>query len=238
MKRIFFALVVLVQVTAMATTSNASGAVSQRLETAIIIVNGTGEIAVDPDRAVVRLGVVVQAEKAAEAQQEVNRIMERVLQAIENLGLPSGHIQTSGLLLTPIYERKSEVTRVVAYRSANMLRLQVDDLKHVGDVIDACIQAGANQLQGISFDIRDAATYRNQALQMAAQEARGKAEALAESTGVKLGRILEIREGGTPVVRPQLERFYATTAKAPTPVHPGQVRIRASVTVRYEIITQ
>jgi len=182
--------------------------------------------------------VAIQADKANEAQQQVNRIMQRVVEALKNQGIPSEHIQTSGLSLTPIYARKTEVPSVVAYRSANTFQVQVDELKQVGDVIDACIQAGANQLQGISFDIRDAAGYRSQALQMAAQQARRKGEALAKAAGVKLGRILEIREEGISVVRPQLERYYAASAKAPTPMHPGQVRICASVTIRYEIMTQ
>lgn len=202
---------------------------------ASITVIGSAEVAVAPDRAVVRLGAMIQSNKAADALQQVNQIMQRVLRAIKNLNISDQYIQTSGLSLLPVYARQTEVSRVAAYRASNIVIVQVDDLNRVGDVIDAGIHAGANQLRGISFDIRDAGKYRRKALQIAACKARAKAEALASAMPVKLGQILEIREQGSHIVRPPTDRFYAAAAKAATPVQPGQIQIRASVTVRFQI---
>jgi uncharacterized protein YggE len=207
-----------------------------------ITVTGTAEVAATPDRATVSLGAVVEHKQAQEAQKQIAQIMERVIKDVRAQGIPEDKIRTVGLSLNPVYSHPSpragqepEAPRIVAYRAANTLRVLVDDLQRVGGVIDAGIAAGANQLGSLTFDLRDDLKYRNQALQLAAQEARAKAEAIASALSLQLGEVLEIREEGAPAAYP-LERRMAAPAAAGTPIQPGQVQVGAGVSLRLRLI--
>ena len=207
-----------------------------------ITVTGTAEVAAAPDRALVSLGAVVENKQAQEAQKQIAQIMQRVIKDIKAQGIPEDKIRTVGLSLNPVYShpapragQEPEAPRIVAYRAANTVRVQVDDLERVGGVIDAGIAAGANQLNSLAFDLRDDLKYRKQALQLAAQEARTKAEAIASALNLQLGEVLEIREEGAPAHYP-VERRMAAPSAAGTPIQPGQVQVNASVNLRLRLI--
>lgn len=208
-----------------------------------LTVGGQGEVAAPPDRATVRLGAEAQAADAAAAQSTVNATMQKALAEIQRVGIPERAIQTTGLNLSPVYAprepgQEAELPRVIAYRASNSIQVQVDDLARVGKVIDAGVAAGANRLQGVSFELQNDLPQRTRALTLAAQEAKTKAQTIAAALQVELGQVREITEGGVSVI-PRQENFAASRMMAmdaaPTPVQPGEVRVQASVTVRYEI---
>jgi len=176
-----------------------------------------------------------------DAQKQIAQVMQRVIKDVKAQGIPEEKIRTAGLSLNPIYAhpapkagQEPEAPRIVGYRASNTVRVQVDDMERVGAVIDAGITAGANQLNSLSFDLRDDLKFRKQALQLAAQEARSKAEAIAAALNLQLGEVIEVREeGGQPAY--SAERRFAAPAAAATPVQPGQLQVNAGVTVRFRI---
>jgi uncharacterized protein YggE len=205
-----------------------------------ITVNGSGEVSAAPDRAVVSLGAVVEAKQAVDAQKQLAQVMQRVLKDIKALGISDEKIRTSGLSLQPMYShpapragQEPEAPRIVGYRASNTVRVQVDDIERIGSVIDAGITAGANQLTGLSFELKDDLKYRQQALKIAAQEARSKAEAIAAALNLQLGEVLDVREEGAHVPHP-VERRLAAPAAVGTPIQPGQVQVTAAVSVRFK----
>jgi hypothetical protein len=207
-----------------------------------IAVSGNAEVAAAPDRALVSLGAVVESKQAQEAQKQIGQIMQRVIKDIRAQGIPEDKIRTAGLSLSPVYShpapragQEPEAPRIVGYRASNTVRVQVDDLDRVGAVIDAGIAAGANQLSGLAFELRDDLKPRRHALQLATQEARAKAEAIAAALNLQLGEVLEVREEGGPVAYPAERRFAAQSAAAGTPIQPGQVQVSAAVQVRFRL---
>lgn len=207
-------------------------------------VQGGGEVRVVPDQAMVRLGVMEQLPTAEEAQQEVNRVAGAIREGVRNEGIDDRQIQTSRLILSPIYARQNpgatEAPRVVAYRASNTVSILVEDLDRVGAVIDAALDAGANALEGVSFGLMNDLDARLEALRAAAAEARRKAEVMADALGVELGGIRSISEGGGSFQPPRIEmagRAMALAAgDAPTPVSPGELTVSASVSVQYAIV--
>jgi len=129
--------------------------------------------------------------------------------------------------------------RIVAYRAGNTIEITVEQVDLVGGVIDAGLTAGANQLQGISFGLKNDLPQRTRALALAAEDAEAKAQTIARALHVRLSGVLEITEGGVHVV-PQREYFAGARAMAAeamrTPVESGEVQVQATVTVRYEIL--
>jgi uncharacterized protein YggE len=196
-----------------------------------IVVSGSATIATDPDAATVRLGVVRQASSAESAQQQANTAAKQILSAVGKLGIPAQRIRTSRLTLTPNYQREQQ--RIVSYSASNIITIELDDLSRIGPAIDAGLKAGANQLEGVDFRLKDDATVREQALRRAVMEARGKAEAIAGALGVKLMQVIEVVENGVSLV-PRAE-FSRATLAADTPVSPGQLDVTASVTIKYRI---
>jgi len=208
-----------------------------------IVVGGSGEMRVAPDLAVVRLGVVSQQPTARDAQQDASRIAQAILAAVTALEVPRNAVQTSQLILTPVYEQpapRQQVPtepRIIAYRASNVVSVRLEDLARIGRVIDATIDAGANQVDGVDFQLQDDREAREEALRKAVKEARSKAATMAEALDVTLGPVLDAREGGVSVEPPQLAtRTFAMEARAAqTPVSPGEITVSASVTLRYRI---
>ncbi len=204
----------------------------------VLVVTGDSDVLANPDEAVVRLGIVRQANVAETAQQQANAVAQEILKAVTALGVPTKDIQTARLVLTPVYTPRNSEQRIVSYSAANTVSVRLDNLDKVGPVIDAGLKAGANQLEGVQFQLRNDLPSREQALKEAVQEARAKAQTMADALRVNLLEVVEASEGGVSV----MPRFQAAavameraTVGAPTPVSPGQIEIRASVTIRYRI---
>jgi uncharacterized protein len=213
-----------------------------------LTVTGTGEASAAPDRALVRLGAIAQAPEAAAAQTSVNEVMQKALGLIQKVGIDRRAIRTSGLTLTPIYSPNSVSTkterpaepRIVAYRAGNVIEVTIDDLKQIGRVIDAGLESGANRLEGVTFELRDDQNARAEALRNAVREARAKARTIGEALDVQLGGVREVNEGGVQIFRPNQfagARMMAADAMQ-TPVEPGAIRIQATVTVHYDLLTK
>ena len=209
----------------------------------MLVVTGDGEVTATPDEAYVRLGIVRQAAAAQAAQDQANAVAQQILNEIKKLGVVPEKIQTARLVLSPVYAPRSpesrDAPRIVAYNASNTVTVRLEDLSLVGPVIDAGLKAGANQLEGVQFGLRNEMPSRQQALKQAVNEARGKAEAMAEALHVNLGEVLEVSEG--PSISPRFEAplggrvFAAAQADVATPVSPGQLDVSATVTIRYRI---
>lgn len=208
-----------------------------------LTVSGTGESMARPDRATIRLGATAQASDASAAQEQVNEIMTRAIEAIRDLGVKEESISTVGLSLHPVYsdhrprpmDQPAE-PRVVGFRAGNTILVRLDDLELVGDVIDAGVKSGANQIEGLSFELKDQTAARSAALRDAAKQARAKADAIAEAMNLGIVSVMEIQEGGAQLFPRQFDMArVAAMDAAGAPVQPGQVQMTASVTVTYRV---
>jgi len=206
----------------------------------VLVASGNASVMAVPDQAIVRLGIVRQAASAQAAQEQANVAAREILNAVEKAGVPPNQIQTARLVLTPIYAPRNpdsrDAPRIVAYNATNTISVRLENLSIVGTVIDAGLKAGANQIEGVGFALRNDLPSRQQALKQAVEEARSKAQTMAEALRVNLVEVLEVSEGGVSIVD-RVEPVFASRAAAATetPVSPGQIEVRASVTIRYRI---
>ena len=231
--------------TAAAAPAQTPGQGEERAPT--LTVSASGEASAAPDRAVVRLGVVAEAAEAAAAQDAANEIMARILEAVAALEVPESAVRTEDLSLSPVYsnsrprpdDAEPDAPRITGYRASSVVSVELDELSAIGDVVDAGIEAGANQLQGISFELRDEDEATAQALEAAVRSARRRAEAVAGAMGVDIEGVRDVVAGdmySRPPVPLGGARFdMAEAAVRATPVRPGQVDITANVTVTYFI---
>jgi uncharacterized protein YggE len=198
-----------------------------------LTVVGEGVARGEPDLAYVTAGVQTRAAAAKDAQDENNRLMEAVVARVKALGIGEPEIRTSGITLFPVNEPPHD--RPVGYHATNAVRVTVRSPRQVGAVLDATIAAGANQAGEVRFAFRDEAPLRRQALDQAIRAAKGDAEAIAQSSGLRLGALqsIAIEPTGGPMAAEGVPS--ATHAPMSPPLQPGQLAVVARVRVVYQL---
>lgn len=203
---------------------------------ATLTVTGTGEVAVAPDMARISLGVIQEAETAAEAVRAMSADMEKVLASLAAAGIAPQDIKTSGLRidLRQDYNQGTGVTHIIGYLAATDVMVQVKALDTLGQVLDSVVQDGANQMNGLTFDLQDRKPVLDDARRAAVADARDKAALFADAAGVTLGRIVRLTESGGVSVPQPMFRMAMDSAES-VPVAAGQITISADVTVDYAL---
>ena len=152
-----------------------------------ITVSGDATISAEPDQAQIDIGVVTQARTAPEASQDNADRLSRVLAAVKKLLDKSDEVKTSGYSLTPTYRYpQGGKPEIIGYNASNTVRIKTTSLDQVGRLIDAAMQAGANNINRLMFTLKDEQAAQLDALRAASAKAKVKAEAVAASLGLRL----------------------------------------------------
>lgn len=202
-----------------------------------LTVSGQGEARVAPDMATIQMGVTTQAASAAEAMRQNSTQQTAVIEALTGAGVETADIQTSGLNLTPMMDYgEGRAPAVTGYQASNMVAVRIKDVARLGEVLDAIVGAGANEINGIGFTRDDATGTEDEARRAAVADARHKAEVLAEAAGLTLGPVLVLRDTPSPEgPRPMMMEARAMAADAKVPVAAGEVAMNATVEMQFAL---
>ena len=200
-----------------------------------ISVSGTGVVSMTPDIGWFTASVVTQAATAAQAEQQNNDAMSKVISALRQAGIADKDIQTVAFSLTPNYQDSKDPTKppiLVGYSARQSISVTVRDVAAIGKMLDLAISSGANEMGGIYFGLSDAKAQQaqSQALDLAVKDANSKAQAIAKSAGVTLVGPISINLGSSyQPVRVGL----AEAAAQPAPIMPGQLQYTVNVQINY-----
>lgn len=199
-----------------------------------------GEVRAAPDMALINLGVTSEAPTAAGAMSANASRMNAVLVALKKAGIAAKDIQTSGLNLNPqyVYEQ-NQPPKLTGYQASSQVTVTVHDLARLGAAVDATVNAGANQVNGVSFGLDDPTTAENAARLEAVKSLQAKAALYAGATGYRLQRLVSLSEGGgysPPPPMPMASFAKRDMAAAGTSVSPGELTVRIDVSGIYEAI--
>jgi uncharacterized protein YggE len=208
--------------------------------TRAITVVGEGKVSLEPDIARVTIGVETMRNTVEEASAENKATLEAVLEALRAQGVEDKDIQTSGFsVFAERYGPEGPLPEgEVRYRVSNNVSVVVRELDNLGTILDATMEAGANNIYGIEFDLEDRGAVESDAREKAIEDARTKAEELATLSGVTLGDVISVSE----VI--QSGSFYACNfaemargmgGGGGTPVSPGQLDLVMQLQVVYAI---
>lgn len=206
-----------------------------------VMVAGDSIVQAQPDTAVVTVSVVTQNRQALAAQQDNATKTDAVVRALKAAAGSGAEVKTSGYSVQPqrVYKEGQPPT-ITGYEARNSVTVTLSDLTKVGSVIDAAAQAGANDVAGIAFTLRQDRQARDRALSEATREAVSKAQVIASALGGRVVRIVEVQEEGfqqrPPVPVYQYESFQAKAAVA-TPIEVGALDISSKVQVIAEVET-
>lgn len=207
-----------------------------------ITVVGEGKVTLQPDIARVNIGVETVKNTVQEASAENRTTVEAVLAVLAEQGIPEEDIQTSGF---SIYSERFGPEGPLAegdvrYRVSNNVMVTIRDLENVGTILDATIEAGANNIYGVEFLLDDATAARSDARKLAVEGAKANAEELAALNGVKVGQILSISEvigGAGGLYSNSISSLQLGLGGAErTPIQLGQLRVTMQLQITYELV--
>ena len=158
----------------------------------LLTVTASGRADTRPDEARLQLGVQSDAASAGEASRLNREKMDKVTAALSQLGVKPDDLQTRNLSLSRI-NYGAERGR---YRAYNTVEVTMRDMARVGEAVTAVTEAGANVLSGPDLRVSDREAANTSAYAAAYRAARSRAEAYAGAAGLKIGRVLAIRDGG------------------------------------------
>jgi hypothetical protein len=199
-----------------------------------ISVGGTGTVSMSPDIGWFTASVVTQAATAAQAEQQDNDAMSKVISALKSAGIAEKDIQTVEFSLSPIYQDSKEPGKMpilVGYSLRHSIRVTVNDVGVLGKMLDLAISNGANDVSGVYFGLSDAKAKQaeSQALDLAVKDADNRAKTIANAMGVNLVGPISVSIG----------YYYAPVAMnlkggaEQAPVMPGQLDYTVSVQIAY-----
>ena len=207
-----------------------------------LICDGEGKITAAPDIVTITLGVETRNASALAAAAENAKLMNSTIKALLSTRLKKKDIQTSHYSLTTQTD-ENQVPKVDTEKNktppefvaTNQVTARMNVSENIGNILDAATAAGSNSIMGISFDLRDPKQQMDKALAEAVNDSRRKANIMAATAGVKLGKILELSEGYS-LTSSNAEKAAYSLGGSTTPVLPGEMEITSSVTVTYEIL--
>ena len=204
-------------------------------------VTGSGTVYLDADIAYASLGVSYTGADLSVIQQQANETIEAVCQAMEEAGLDAKNISTDNINIYPMYDYSKNESKLTGYRIDERLSIHTEDIDALGAYIDAAFAAGANTFDSITFSVKDDSQAKKDALKKAVQDAREKAEVIAEASGEEIDSVITISENAQYSYYNRDTKAY-TADIAPmaaegsaTPVRVAQINVSADVQISYRL---
>jgi len=231
--------IVVVAASLSAAVASASVAQTPASDSTQVMVSGTGNFTLAPDRAVVRAGISFGNARAAQASAAMSGAVRAVIDSISALGFARDSIRTLDLRVWPMYDRDGR--RVTGYAAAATVEVVLRDFGMIGRVVDAVLAAGATSVEPIGFGSDSTEWGKRRALAAAFDDARAQAQALAVAAGGRLGRLIFVTtqagcgqmsvSSGQFEVAAQVLRLQPGVAAAS--ITPQDVHVQATVCAKW-----
>jgi hypothetical protein len=203
-------------------------------------VSGNGQAHLAPDIAYIYIGVHTEKLTAAEAVAENTTQTQTLIEAIRDFGIDANDIRTSNFSIWPMDQfdpLSGRPTGEKVYAVDNTVYVTVRDLEKLGDLLDTAVQAGANTVNSVQFDVADRDAALKQARVDAIKNAEEQAKELAEAAGLSLGEVQSISfvDNQFPFQDGKGGGGGAAVEAAAVPIQPGQLTFMVSVNMTYAL---
>lgn len=204
-----------------------------------ISVTGEGKAVGIPDVGLISLSVLSEKNTAKEVMKDNSTKMNDIIKFIKDNGVEAKDVQTSGYYLNPRYDFQDGNRIFRGYDLTSTLSVKIRNLDKISEIIDGAVSRGANQIGNIQFIIDDEAKLKDEARDKAIVQAQDKAQQIAKSAGLTLGKIISFSENGGAVAYPQslyLDKGISAGGGGSAPaVEQGSQEIQVSVTLGFEL---
>jgi uncharacterized protein len=202
-----------------------------------INVNGEGQVTITPDVAYINIGVHTEGADVSEALASNTQQAQKVSDALVALGVDKKDIQTTAFNVYPQqqYGPNGEMLDI-KYVVDNSVYVTVRDLTKMGEILNAVVKSGANNINGIQFDVADRSKALSDARKKAVDDAHAQAVELVAAAGAKLGKLqyLSVTNTTNPVSQVSMKSDAASSGGT-VPVSAGQLILTVDVSATYEL---
>jgi uncharacterized protein len=209
-------------------------------------VDGSGEVTAVPETALLNMGVNKQAATVEQAQTQVNEVINQITAEMKALGVEEKNIKTVNYSVNPNYDYAGGSQKINGYMVNADVQVKIKPVDKANQAIDAATKAGATNVGNVQFVIDDEkrAELEEQARKEAIEKAKAKAESIARTSGIKLGRIVDVQENNAGAQAPVAMRaeFAKDSAGAggesipATELNPGENKVTITVSLSYETL--
>jgi uncharacterized protein len=212
----------------------------QTTKTSLFSVSGTGKATGIPDTAQISIGVTKTALTVADAQNQTNTAANKIIEDLKKLGIEEKNIKTTDYNVSPNYNYGRGVQNITGYTITQTLGIKISPIDIASKAVDAATSDGANLVNGVTFTFNDKTKkdLENKARTEAVKMAKEKAQSLSATTGIRLGKIVDVQESYGYSPRPMYDMMAKgagdSAASAPTQLQPGENSITTDITLSYE----
>lgn len=199
-----------------------------------IIVNGLGQIEQVPDRAIIRFEVSAIATTFSLAKQSVDAIISRAIKAAKKAQVHEDGINASKINASPQYDWQEKSRTYKGERVSRQVEIRLGNIERYNSLVEGLLASGISRLQPVELDFSDRKSLENRALMLALDDAKQKANAMAEHLGTTLEGVFQIAplEQNSMVSRMAM-RATAESSDDRAPLKPGKQTIRQEIRVVY-----
>ena len=211
-----------------------AAAAQNNYEMQVIVTTGQAEVKRAPDRAWVAINAESRSKDPKEAQRINAAAMSAVMDKLKGMNLGADAIRTTAYELHPEFDYANNRQTLRGYVARNSIEVRVDEITRIGDVLGVAVGSGATSVGGLRFDLRDRVGADREALRLAVQDARLRADAAAAVAGVQVMSVLRVEEQRMfdPGPRPMMRQMAAESMAADAPpITPGAIEFRSIVTM-------
>lgn len=199
MKKFVFAFLL-----AAALTSSAAWAQSISASTVnrTISVNGEAAVKVVPDLVQISMTAETRAADLMTAKAQNDQTVKALVEyATKTLGIEARHVQTDFVTVEPTYRScnyddemsgKCSPLQITYYNVRKGIQICLKDLTKYESLVTKALQLGVNRIDNIEFVTTELRKHRDNARQLAAKAALEKAQALATTLNMKVGKPISI----------------------------------------------
>lgn len=207
-----------------------------------ITISGLGEVVAVPDVAKLNVSVWTEASQVAAAQNENTEKMNNIIKSIKDLRIDEKDIRTTNYNISSQYDYIDGQRTFRGYRVSQGLDITIRDLSKSSNILTGVTKLGANQVGNLRFEVDEIEDVKQEARLIALENAKEKAEEMADALGVKLGKVIKFSEqsdgGITPFLRSEtlsLDAAFEEGVPAPQ-IEPGSQEIKITVFVSFELL--
>ena len=202
-----------------------------------IAVTGAAIAQVKPQYATIQITISSMSRKASEATEKTAKKHKRIVQALQDVEMLD--IQTQTFRVEPKFNRddRKKNAEFLGYRAEHNLLVSMRDIRLVGEVVDAAMKAGANNVGSVRFHAEVTDSLQEAVLAVAVSQARGRAEAIAAAAGGHLGELIELStRDAAKAMRRDIPSSAMSYLRTGTVIMPGATNVHVVVLARWKFV--
>ena len=203
-----------------------------------ISVVGVGEVLASPD--LVKMSFTAQSlnKVLKDARDNVEKTISTFIASLNKANISKDMIQADSLYISPRYNYKDNDNKLIGYDAQRGIEITLDNIENIGLVIDLALKAGITKTNGFTYDLKDLDKYKKEALSLAIQSAKKKAQDLALGFDVKIDKPCSLsygHESYSPYPKANMRMYASSDSSSSKDYVATSIPVRVEVNAIYSI---